>query len=137
MMQLNLPFYISPFSPTHQTHEEPVTSIAAQLHLNRPQFPLLLYQIDSKFRNEIRPRFGLLRANQFIMKDLYSFDLNRELAIETYEKVCQAYQDLFNHLGLNFIKGKALSLSLCVYHLLLVSNHLFSSFTVQSKHRTV
>lgn len=89
-----------------QTHEEPVTSIAALGHLNNQQLPLLLYQIDSKFRNELRPRFGLLRANQFIMKDLYSFDRDRASAIVTYEKVCQSYVDLFNYLGLNFIKGE-------------------------------
>lgn len=81
--------------------------IASLVHLNRRQLPLLLYQIDSKFRNELRPRFGLLRANQFVMKDLYSFDLDRQSAIRTYEKVCQGYEDLFDHLGLNFIKGVA------------------------------
>lgn len=68
--------------------------------------PLLLYQIDSKFRNEIRPRFGLLRANQFLMKDLYSFDLDQQSAFQTYERVCQSYVDLFNYLGLNFVKGE-------------------------------
>ena len=67
--------------------------------------PILLYQIDSKFRNELRPRYGLLRANQFIMKDLYSFDKDQQSAIETYEKVCQSYVDLFNYLNLDFIKG--------------------------------
>lgn len=67
--------------------------------------PLLLYQIDSKFRNELRPRFGLLRANQFVMKDLYSFDKDQKSAFRTYEKVCQSYVDLFNYLGLDFVKG--------------------------------
>lgn len=68
--------------------------------------PILLYQIDSKFRNELRPRFGLVRANQFIMKDLYSFDKDQESALETYEKVSQCYIDLFNYLNLEFVKGE-------------------------------
>lgn len=78
----------------------------ASSFLNHKQVPLLLYQIDSKFRNELRPRFGLLRANQFIMKDLYSFDKDQESAFKTYEKVCSSYEDLFNRLELNFIKGE-------------------------------
>ena len=69
--------------------------------------PLLLYQIDTKFRNELRPRYGLLRTNQFIMKDLYSFDKDQESAFQTYANVCESYSSLFARLGLDFIKVKA------------------------------
>ena len=66
------------------------------------QLPLILYQIQSKFRDEIRPRFGVMRAREFLMKDAYSFHLDTESLQETYEKMYQAYTQIFTRLGLKF-----------------------------------
>lgn len=82
------------------THEEVVTSlIAAQVGSYR-QLPVLVYQIQTKFRDEIRPRFGLLRGREFIMKDAYSFSASEEDAKAIYEKMQEAYKDIFRKLGL-------------------------------------
>lgn len=69
------------------------------------QFPLLLYQITSKFRDEMKPRFGLIRGREFMMKDLYSFDIDENSALDTYGRVCQAYEEIFKRIGVKFIKG--------------------------------
>lgn len=69
----------------------------------------MLYQITSKFRDEMKPRFGLIRGREFLMKDLYSFDVDEQSALETYGKVCQAYEEIFKRIGVNFIKGKTFS----------------------------
>ncbi len=74
---------------------------ARQVHSYR-QLPLNLYQIQSKFRDEIRPRFGLMRGREFIMKDAYSFDLDEAGADVAYEKMYQAYRRIFERCGLNF-----------------------------------
>ena len=66
------------------------------------RLPLILYQIQTKFRDEKRPRFGLLRSREFIMKDAYSFHTNQASLDETYEKFVQAYTNIFTRLGLNF-----------------------------------
>ncbi|XP_006824315.1 putative proline--tRNA ligase, mitochondrial [Saccoglossus kowalevskii] len=90
------------------THEEAVTDlIASQGRLSHKQLPLRIYQITRKFRDEKRPRFGLLRGREFYMKDMYTFDANTENAIKTYEAVNQAYCRLFNRLQLHFVKVSA------------------------------
>ena len=78
------------------THEEEVTDIAAKFISSYKQLPFTLYQIQTKFRDEPRPRFGLMRSAEFIMKDAYSFDCDEEGLNVSYEKMRQAYQDIFN-----------------------------------------
>eukprot|EP00027_Filamoeba_sp_ATCC50430_P016788 CAMPEP_0168569772 /NCGR_PEP_ID=MMETSP0413-20121227/16356_1 /TAXON_ID=136452 /ORGANISM="Filamoeba nolandi, Strain NC-AS-23-1" /LENGTH=111 /DNA_ID=CAMNT_0008602331 /DNA_START=86 /DNA_END=418 /DNA_ORIENTATION=+ len=73
------------------THEEVVTDLVRNNVSSFRQLPLRLYQSTWKFRDELRPRFGLLRAREFMMKDMYSFDTTKELAFQTYEEVRQAY----------------------------------------------
>ncbi|XP_051788581.1 probable proline--tRNA ligase, mitochondrial [Erpetoichthys calabaricus] len=90
------------------THEEMVTElIASQGSLSYKQLPLLLYQITRKFRDEPKPRFGLLRGREFYMKDMYTFDVSEEAAQQTYQTVCQAYSRLFSRLGLGVVKVQA------------------------------
>ncbi|KAJ8943704.1 hypothetical protein NQ314_009677 [Rhamnusium bicolor] len=70
------------------THEEAASDLLSSIApLSYKQFPVLLYQISSKFRDEIKPRFGLMRGREFLMKDMYSFDIDTESAKRTYEKV--------------------------------------------------
>jgi len=84
------------------THEEVITAIVnADVHSYR-DLPLLLYQIQDKFRDEIRPRFGLMRAREFIMKDLYSFDVDEDGLDISYRKMYFAYSAIFERLGLDF-----------------------------------
>lgn len=85
------------------THEEVVTDIARQFVKSYKQLPLMLYQIGSKFRDEIRPRFGVMRGREFLMKDGYSFDLSREGAVSTYQRVVLAYLRMFARMGLRAI----------------------------------
>ncbi|XP_028589201.2 putative proline--tRNA ligase, mitochondrial [Podarcis muralis] len=90
------------------THEEAITDlIASQGHLSYKQLPLLLYQVTRKFRDEPKPRFGLLRGREFYMKDMYTFDTSKEAALQTYALVCNAYGNIFNTLGLRFVKVQA------------------------------
>ncbi|XP_062962568.1 probable proline--tRNA ligase, mitochondrial [Cynocephalus volans] len=90
------------------THEEAITAlVASQKNLSYKQLPFLLYQVTRKFRDEPRPRFGLLRGREFYMKDMYTFDSSPEAAQETYSLVCDAYCNLFDRLGLRFIKVQA------------------------------
>lgn len=90
------------------THEEAVTTLVAyQATLSYRQLPLLLYQITRKFRDEPKPKFGLLRGREFYMKDMYSFDVSEEAAFQTYESVCQAYNQLFARLGLRCVQVQA------------------------------
>ncbi|XP_014726160.1 PREDICTED: probable proline--tRNA ligase, mitochondrial [Sturnus vulgaris] len=90
------------------THEEVVTAlVASQSGLSYKQLPLRLYQITRKFRDEPKPRFGLLRSREFYMKDMYTFDTSEEAARRTYEQVCAAYCSLFTRLGLRFVKVQA------------------------------
>lgn len=84
------------------THEEVITDLARNQLSSYRQLPVNLYQIQTKFRDETRPRFGVMRAREFIMKDAYSFHLSDESLDETYEKMHQAYTNIFNRLGLNF-----------------------------------
>jgi prolyl-tRNA synthetase len=84
------------------THEEVITDlIRREIHSYR-NLPLNLYQIQTKFRDEIRPRFGLMRGREFIMKDGYSFDATEEGAETTYQKMYDAYQRIFKRCGLSF-----------------------------------
>jgi len=86
------------------THEESITSMLATLpFLNARDLPIKLYQTGAKFRDEMRPKFGLIRANEFTMKDLYTFDKDIEDAKKTYEKVKGAYRKIFNRLGVPFV----------------------------------
>ncbi len=82
------------------THEEIVTAIAREGVRSYKQLPLNLYQIQSKFRDEIRPRFGLLRGREFIMKDAYSFDRNEEDMNKSYKIMADAYTRIFERCGL-------------------------------------
>lgn len=82
------------------THEEVITSIARDGIKSYKQMPVNLYQIQSKFRDEVRPRFGLLRGREFIMKDAYSFDMNEEGLDKEYQNMAQAYTKIFKRCGL-------------------------------------
>ena len=84
------------------THEEVVTEIVRGTINSYRQLPINLYQIQTKFRDEIRPRFGLMRGREFIMKDAYSFDLDDAGADLSYEKMYQAYRRIFERCGLKF-----------------------------------
>lgn len=84
------------------THEEVITDIIRNTVNSYRQLPLNLYQIQTKFRDEIRPRFGLMRGREFIMKDAYSFDLEDSGADTAYSKMYQAYRNIFNRCGLKF-----------------------------------
>lgn len=84
------------------THEEVVTDIARNLLKSYKQLPLSVYQIQTKFRDEIRPRFGVMRSREFIMKDAYSFHIDQPSLQITYEKMYQAYSNIFTRLGLDF-----------------------------------
>ena len=82
------------------THEEVITAIARDGIKSYKQMPVNLYQIQSKFRDEIRPRFGLLRGREFIMKDAYSFDVDEAGLDKEYINMAQAYKNIFNRCGL-------------------------------------
>lgn len=84
------------------THEEVVTDIIRKEVRSYKQLPLTVYQIQTKFRDEIRPRFGVMRAREFTMKDAYSFHLDSASLEKTYEQMYQAYSTIFSRLGLRF-----------------------------------
>ena len=84
------------------THEEVVTDFARNELKSYKQLPVNFYQIQTKFRDEIRPRFGVMRAREFLMKDAYSFHLTQESLAETYAAMYQAYSRIFTRLGLTF-----------------------------------
>ncbi|WP_084245302.1 proline--tRNA ligase [Planomicrobium okeanokoites] len=84
------------------THEEVITDLLRDEIKSYKKLPLNLYQIQSKFRDEKRPRFGLLRGREFLMKDAYSFHATTESLDETYDVMMQAYTNIFTRLGLNF-----------------------------------
>lgn len=89
------------------THEEVITDIARNELASYKQLPVCLYQIQSKFRDEIRPRFGVMRAREFMMKDAYSFHSDKESLAQTYDKMYHAYSRIFSRLGLDFRAVKA------------------------------
>lgn len=84
------------------THEEVITDIARRELRSYKQLPVNFYQIQTKFRDEIRPRFGVMRSREFIMKDAYSFDLDHAGLEASYEKMHAAYTAIFERLGLTF-----------------------------------
>jgi prolyl-tRNA synthetase len=84
------------------THEEVITAVARDLIRSYRQLPQNLYQIQSKFRDEIRPRFGLMRGREFIMKDAYSFHANEDSLTETYQAMHHAYCNILRRCGLEF-----------------------------------
>ncbi len=84
------------------THEEVVTDLVRREVKSYRQMPLNLYQIQAKFRDEIRPRFGLMRGREFIMKDAYSFDVDEKAADLSYDKMYRAYRRIFERCGLRF-----------------------------------
>ncbi len=84
------------------THEEVITDLVRREIRSYKQLPANFYQIQTKFRDEIRPRFGVMRAREFIMKDAYSFHLDRESLSETYQIMYDAYSRIFARLGLDF-----------------------------------
>ncbi|MFZ9614885.1 MAG: proline--tRNA ligase, partial [Candidatus Methylopumilus sp.] len=89
------------------THEEVITDIARKEINSYKQLPINFYQIQMKFRDEIRPRFGVMRAREFLMKDAYSFHTSKTSLQETYETMYQAYTNIFNKIGLQFRAVKA------------------------------
>lgn len=91
-----------------QTHEESITSLLASIApVTYRSFPMRLYQITPKFRDEMKPRFGLIRAKEFLMKDLYTFDLDLAAAQKTYEEVSEQYSRIFQHLEIPFVRINA------------------------------
>jgi prolyl-tRNA synthetase len=84
------------------THEEVITDLARKEIRSYRQMPLNLYQIQTKFRDEIRPRFGVMRAREFIMKDAYSFDVDEKAADKSYQRMIEAYSRIFTRCGLRF-----------------------------------
>ena len=84
------------------THEEIITDLARNEIKSYKQLPITYYQVQTKFRDEIRPRFGVMRSREFIMKDAYSFHLDQDSLQETYDVMYAAYTNIFNHLGLKF-----------------------------------
>ncbi len=85
------------------THEEPITDIVSRYISSYRQLPITLYQIQTKFRNEERPRSGVMRTSEFLMKDAYSFDMTMDGLDASFNKMYDAYHRIFNRAGLNFL----------------------------------
>ena len=92
----NRPFVLGP------THEEVITNLVRYEVNSYKQLPLNLYQIQTKFRDEVRPRFGVMRGREFLMKDAYSFHIDKESLVDTYGKMHAAYCAAFSRMGLDF-----------------------------------
>ncbi|ART83314.1 proline--tRNA ligase [Oceanisphaera profunda] len=84
------------------THEEVITAVVRNEVSSYKQLPLNLYQVQTKFRDEVRPRFGVMRSREFIMKDAYSFHTTQESLEQTYQEMYQAYSRIFERMGLDF-----------------------------------
>ena len=84
------------------THEEVITALVRNEVSSYKQLPLNLYQIQTKFRDEVRPRFGIMRGREFTMKDSYSFHLDEACLSNTYDKMYEAYSNIFTRMGLEF-----------------------------------
>lgn len=84
------------------TNEEVITDLIGHELRSYQELPLILYQIQTKFRDEIRPRFGIIRAREFVMKDAYSFHISKECLEKTYDKFYQSYINIFNQIQLKF-----------------------------------
>jgi len=91
------------------THEELFTLLVKDMFTSYRDFPVILYQVQTKFRDEARPRAGLLRCREFLMKDAYSFDLDDDGLVESYGKHRRAYQKIFDRLGLEYTIVSAVS----------------------------
>lgn len=91
------------------THEEAITDIVRKNVRSYKQLPLLLYQLQTKFRDEVRPRFGVMRAREFYMKDAYSFHADEEDARKWYKKIFDAYKRIFERCGFKFRAVEALT----------------------------
>jgi prolyl-tRNA synthetase len=89
------------------THEEVITELVKNHVCSYRQLPLILYQIQTKFRDELRPRFGVVRACEFIMKDAYSFDKDEDSLDKNYETLHKTYRRIFKRLGLDFLTTEA------------------------------
>jgi prolyl-tRNA synthetase len=89
------------------THEEVVTDLARDLIKSYRQLPMTLYQIQTKFRDEPRPRFGVLRTREFLMKDAYSFDANLDQLNQSYDAMYEAYQRIFDECGIPYVVVEA------------------------------
>lgn len=100
------------------THEEAITALLADSKLSYKALPLLLYQFTPKFRDEARPRFGLMRSREFLMKDLYAFNASEDDASEVYRLIRQAYNTVFDTLGIKYrrVLGDSSSLGGSVSH---------------------
>jgi prolyl-tRNA synthetase len=94
-------FYLGP------THEEVITDICRQELQSHKDLPKTFYQIQTKFRDEIRPRFGVMRGREFLMKDAYSFDLNEKGMNKSYQAMKECYQKIFDEIGFNYKIVKA------------------------------
>ena len=90
------PFVLGP------THEEVITDLVRNEITSYKQLPLNLFQIQTKFRDEVRPRFGVMRSREFIMKDAYSFHISQESLQETYDSMYEAYSKIFTRIGFDF-----------------------------------
>ena len=84
------------------THEEVISHTILKDIASRKTFPILLYQIQTKFRDEIRPRSGIIRTREFIMKDAYSFDATEEEMVKTYNRIHRVYENIFESLNINY-----------------------------------
>ncbi|MBT9175145.1 MAG: Proline--tRNA ligase [candidate division WS2 bacterium] len=89
------------------THEEPITDIVRNMVRSYRELPVALYQIQTKFRDEARPRFGLIRCREFLMKDMYSFHETKEDLEKFYEQVTRCYERIFSRLNLTYFKVEA------------------------------
>jgi prolyl-tRNA synthetase len=89
------------------THEEEVTNLVRTFLASYRDLPIRLYQVSQKYRDELRPRAGLLRTKEFLMKDLYTFDLTKEDAMETYDQVRKTYDAFFKDIGIPFLVAEA------------------------------
>jgi prolyl-tRNA synthetase len=89
------------------THEEPITDMARDVLRSYKQLPITLYQIQTKFRDEPRPRFGIVRTREFLMKDAYSFDADLEQLNASYDAMYEAYCRTFDRCGLNYVAVEA------------------------------
>ncbi|GAP82533.2 putative prolyl-tRNA synthetase [Rosellinia necatrix] len=99
----DVPYILAP------THEEEITTLVAKTIKSYKSLPLRLYQIGRKYRDEIRPRHGVLRSREFLMKDLYTFDHSLQSALKTYEEARAAYSRLFDELKLPYLVAEASS----------------------------
>lgn len=89
------------------THEEAITDLVSKYVSSYKQLPLVLYQIQTKFRDELRPRAGLIRGSEFVMKDAYSFDIDEKGLAENYKRMLSAYKNIFSECGLKTTEFKA------------------------------